>query len=868
MGLINAVGLYYLNVQGIRVFNSTYQDKNFIYFSNFQSHSILNNIQLLNLSCNSIIYSKDQNQQFKTIIQDIYFKQVEAKHLVFNTNQSFIMRYVKINQSYIIEEIFYFVNAIEKGIHFDHINIQDTKTLKLFNFITNKIKVQQIHLINIKFQQDFQDTQVIYENSQSFNCTFQDQQVQIQNNILSVWNHSLDRSSPITLQLHNKSYFQQINISPNILQVQFDNSSIVYFPTGIPIEQYKQFNYKTKEQHQVYQHFAVVSNQKVNLKCYLDQKIDNISGNYANINQFILKYRVNIIENFTFVMNPYLNYTYIQNDIVCEDFEYVLRFNVRILPCQLGEYLYQNQCKTCDVNKFQYSVNKKAFLCNLIDINKIEKAKKGQLKLKPAFWRPSIDNKQIEFCNSELCKGGWNVGDESCVQGQVGALCKECDLNNIRGQGQYAKHDIGCLLCEFHYKLFLQGLIVIIWLMFLVYLSYDTNKQVIQQYLYFKISQRTLSDILMRQSLNQVSVIIKILTNYFFYLYLLKDNLHFLYYQVSVSLNLFNNPAKLISPQLDCILVEYSSIQIQYTNLLFNLITPFYILSSFYFIYMILLYFKVSQFQFNFIIITIYSVYLFNQQLILESLIKLLSSITISGIDWIYLNQQYQFNTKQHFNMIYKLVLPTTLLFILVPFIIYLQIQRKNKKSITIIKYYGILFREYKHETYFWEIVRIYQKFITIILIYIYNQQNKGYLIFLFQIQLLLVSYFQPYPLKNLNSLEQQSLVKLNWCLIVIFVMENIQEYFRGIIFAIINISILLEVIHQLIQKVKLQYKEQIMEVQTSIANKIPKLQRLIDMKKSQRVQQNILKQLESRQFTRKTQLLQFKTQVRNDMHQ
>ncbi|KAM3136519.1 hypothetical protein pb186bvf_011322 [Paramecium bursaria] len=691
IGFIAAYSLNYLNVLAIKVINCTNLNDKFMIFSKLQGNSILNHILLLNISSKYVIYFENFNkQQINTVVQNLHFKQIQAQHLVSIINFSnsiLVIRYIQIKQCG-IQEIFHFYDFIQKSISISNVHVYNAECHQILNSSDSSLIVSTFHLNNIDFKQDFQDSQIIYENSQSYNCTFQGQQVQIQNKILNVFNYSLDRISPITLSLHNKSIFQQKKIPPNILQVKFDNNSIIYFPTGVPIHEYQQFNFKTQQQQQVYQHFAIVSNQKVNLKCYLDQKIDNISGNYANINSFTLKYRVNTIDNFTFLMNPYLNYTYIQNDISCEDFEYVLRFNVRVLPCQLGEYLYQNQCKTCDVNKFQYSVNKKAFLCNMIDYSKIEKAKKGQIKLKPAFWRPSIDNNMIESCNSEFCQGGWHVGVESCVQGQVGALCKECDLNNKRGQGQYAKHDIGCLLCEFYYKLFLQGFIIIIWLMFLVYLSYDTNKQVIQQYLFFKISQRTLSDILMRQSLNQVSVIIKILTNYFFYLYLLKDNLHFLYYQVSVSLNLFNNPAKLISPQMDCILVQFSSIQIQYTNLIFNLITPFYILSSFYFIYMILLYFKVSQFQFNFIIITIYSVYLFNQQLILESQIKLLSSITISGIDWIYLNQQYQFNTKQHYDMIFRLVLPTTLLFVLIPLIIYLQIKRKNKKSITIIKYY------------------------------------------------------------------------------------------------------------------------------------------------------------------------------------
>lgn len=58
--------------------------------------------------------------------------------------------------------------------------------------------------------------------------------------------------------------------------------------------------------------------------------------------------------------------------------------------------------------------------------------------------------------------------------------------------------------------------------------------------------------------------------------------------------------------------------------------------------------------------------------------------------------------------MIFHFILPTTIVFILIPVIIYFQIQNKDKRSISAIKYYGTLYREYKSSTYYWEIIRIY----------------------------------------------------------------------------------------------------------------------------------------------------------------
>ena len=33
------------------------------------------------------------------------------------------------------------------------------------------------------------------------------------------------------------------------------------------------------------------------------------------------------------------------------------------------------------------------------------------------------------------CLGGWSTGDKSCLKGHIGALCEQCDIYNIRGDG-------------------------------------------------------------------------------------------------------------------------------------------------------------------------------------------------------------------------------------------------------------------------------------------------------------------------------------------------------------------------------------------------------------------------------------------------
>ncbi|KAM3133272.1 hypothetical protein pb186bvf_014565 [Paramecium bursaria] len=564
IGLLSSVNLDGLIMSNIKVKNSQYQHQHFISIQDQRKNCILNHILFNSLISHNIVKIGIMNEnKYKSIMQEFYFQQVNVQNFVIidstNLNQ-IIIRKFKIFQAQFQNFLKLFIKYDRQSKQIDKIYIQDSKIQELFDFMNQQLFVYKLQLINIQFQQSYFNNPTIYEDSYSYNCKYQEQQVQFKNKRLSVLNNYIDQYSPIFLSFHYKKKFQQNLVHSNILQVQFNNNSIVYLPTGIPFNEYIKFNFLTQQQEQIYDYFAIVSNQAEDLSCNLKSSIDEQIGNYTNIDQFILKNQVNIIDNFTFYMNPYQKYTHIQNDIICENFEYVLRFNVRILPCQLGEFFNQNQCKICDVNKLQYSVSKIADFCNIIDINKIEQAKRGQIKLKAGYWRPQIDNNIIEHCKSELCQGGWQVGDQSCLQGQVGALCKECDIYNTRGSGQYAQNEIGCLLCDYSIQLLFKGLLVISWLMFLVYLSYDTNKQVIRQYLSFKISQRKLADILMRQSLNQISVIIKICTNYAFYLYLIKDNLDFLFYEVNVSVNILSNPIQLIGPQIDCLLVKISLI--------------------------------------------------------------------------------------------------------------------------------------------------------------------------------------------------------------------------------------------------------------------------------------------------------------------
>ena len=71
----------------------------------------------------------------------------------------------------------------------------------------------------------------------------------------------------------------------------------------------------------------------------------------------------------------------------------------------------------------------------------------------------------------------------------------------------------------------------------------------------------------------------------------------------------------------------------------------------------------------------------------------------------------------------YAFIIPTNLLILLAPMILFVILKSKDKKSLMTTKFYGILFKEYKLQSYYWEILRIYQKYAIITLIYSFNSE-------------------------------------------------------------------------------------------------------------------------------------------------
>lgn len=54
-----------------------------------------------------------------------------------------------------------------------------------------------------------------------------------------------------------------------------------------------------------------------------------------------------------------------------------------------------------------------------------------KISVKFGYWRPNHLNDLAEQCKNKQvnCKGGYDVGDDLCYEGLIGALCEECDIH-------------------------------------------------------------------------------------------------------------------------------------------------------------------------------------------------------------------------------------------------------------------------------------------------------------------------------------------------------------------------------------------------------------------------------------------------------
>lgn len=73
---------------------------------------------------------------------------------------------------------------------------------------------------------------------------------------------------------------------------------------------------------------------------------------------------------------------------------------------------------------------------------------RNKISMKFSYWRPDHLNDKAEKCKNKPinCFGGYNVGNDVCIEGTIGALCEECDIHGAFWGSKYsnsAKYECG-----------------------------------------------------------------------------------------------------------------------------------------------------------------------------------------------------------------------------------------------------------------------------------------------------------------------------------------------------------------------------------------------------------------------------------------
>ncbi|CAD8119965.1 unnamed protein product [Paramecium sonneborni] len=578
-------------------------------------------------------------------------------------------------------------------------------------------------------------------------------------------------------------------------------SQQLLIPSGQAISKYKYFDWKNRQYIKSnYTFHLVLLNQQnqiiKNLKdtsCRIQSRIHNILENQTDQDNFLLNFtNLNTIKFDDLTQNYNLDnmIIYLDNELpenlclliefICNSIQipifnkelpynligshnnYKLRVEVRTLPCQFGEIksVENFSCILCDDSQGLFSLKINQPKCQVKDDVSTISVNSSQLNLKQGFWRPYIDTNKVSNCLNLLsnCLGGLIEGDQSCTNGHIGALCEECDLYNTRGDGEYSiSQRFTCGSCQEIQKNTVIITLVSFWTLISVFISVQGT---------IKATHNVLPDfkfIFYNPTQNHQdtsAILMKLLTNYLQILDIIST------FQLDFSEGLQGTLESISSPfesmiySLDCFLSNTFKYEIHYARMIWELITPFFYISFFFFVYFLASKIRYATFNKSVITTTLIYMYIYLQPTLIGGFMLLISYREISDYKWISSNVSYRYDSDIHQLWIFQFCLPSLFtLSIIIPFYLLFGLyQNRNKFHLKMIKQsWGYLYLEYRNLAYYWEIVKIFQRELIILTLTYFED---SILIKAIIVVLILIIYlnlnkkFKPYNLNNLNELD------------------------------------------------------------------------------------------------------------------
>ncbi|CAD8191360.1 unnamed protein product [Paramecium octaurelia] len=453
---------------------------------------------------------------------------------------------------------------------------------------------------------------------------------------------------------------------------------------------------------------------------------------------------------------PYLLNTLIQ--------DYRLRVNVQSFDCQLGEQKRSDDgtCVVCDSTLDQYSVQA-GQQCQTRDSISTEAVTSASVKLRPGFWRPYTYSVRIEYClNMEInCEGGWIPGNPSCFTGHIGALCEQCDVYNIEGNGSWSMSgQYKCGSCDSIGDNTIKVALVSAWTIISIMLSVKSTMEMVENMVMGKKLQKFYIE---NPKTGYGGILIKVLTNYLQIIGVVATFQLSLPSALSEAFKTVGSPVESMSYSLDCFLIHMSKIDILYFRMIWALIMPLIYIVTFCILYTLAIIVRIVIPNKSAITTTLIYLFTFLQPTLLGGFISLLSFRQISDIYWIQGNVSYRYDTSTHVGWLITFVLPSALMLgLIIPTYLFLSLYKIRNKldDENNRKNWGYLYNEYQPKAYFWEIVKVYQKSFIITFLTFYEDLIiiKAALVFIIVfIYSGLTKKFRPYKLPFLNEIDDVS---------------------------------------------------------------------------------------------------------------
>ncbi|CAD8181135.1 unnamed protein product [Paramecium pentaurelia] len=549
-----------------------------------------------------------------------------------------------------------------------------------------------------------------------------------------------------------------------------------------------------------------------------------------------------------FSMNPYNQSALVfKISAFCKAKNYTeeLQYDIIIkgLVCQLGEFYHQNGCSTCQDNQGFYSVTYNATKCSIFDKSKFEAITSNNINLKLGFWRPHYLSDIIVDCFKSLqsCKGGWTVGDDTCIIGHIGGLCEECDKYNIRGDGYYFKNDqnISCLNCNYNSANILSVILIALWAIISTLITLRSVEKTNQAFMQLKINQK-FSNILFKLNFDQESILLKLYLNYLWIFSLIFTfNIQFSFSFIFV--NKMSDTSYFMTRNLDCQIIQSFKMELIYSRVIVMItliIILILIIQSGISIFSIIT--KV-KFHNNILSITLLYLYIQNFAAIINQLLSIVAKRQISNIDYVQGDVSLLFQTQHHYSWIVKFAIPISMIlgFILpIVLLCFLYFNKEQFNKIKFRRHIGYLINEYRKNRFFWEWIKLWKK-TTIIIILIYFETNvllKGFLIVVCLMIYQFMTYqYQPYIYEKLNKLDLQTGQLCSLAIILAAVKYNSEQESDNFSAGVLQIVIILlsigfsyPYIFKILQVYYQKYKEQFIMLLIVILTKLSPKQNLI----------------------------------------